>query len=113
MGSGDAPFSIEIEDQAAIVTCEAGDTLLSAVLRSGLGIPYECNAGGCGSCKITLLDGELTEDREDAPGLSPRDRRKGKRLACVCRPQGDCRIAVTLRPPPMRPRSFRNVAVFA
>ena len=75
-----------------------GDTLLSAVLRSGLGIPYECNAGGCGSCKITLLEGDVVEDREDAPGLSPRDRRKGKRLACVCRPQGDCRIAVRCDP---------------
>ena len=45
---------------------EPGDNLLRAGLRAGLGLPYECNAGGCGSCKFELLHGgALSHDRDD------------------------------------------------
>ncbi|MCP4330107.1 MAG: 2Fe-2S iron-sulfur cluster binding domain-containing protein [Alphaproteobacteria bacterium] len=91
-------FKISVEGLGESVDCHASDTLLGAMLRAGLGIPYECNAGGCGSCKFTLLDGEISEERPDAPGLSARDRRKGKRLACICHPRSDCSIRVTCDP---------------
>lgn len=39
----------------------AGDNLLRAGLRAGIGLPYECNAGGCGSCKFELISGEVEE----------------------------------------------------
>ncbi|MFG1419319.1 2Fe-2S iron-sulfur cluster binding domain-containing protein [Xanthobacter sp. V0B-10] len=93
-------------DDGAVFDCEAGDTLLRAGLRAGLGLPYECNAGGCGTCKVELLSGEVEVAWEDAPGLSERDRRKGRLLACQCRPRGDCRLKVRQDPaciPPLPP----------
>jgi toluene monooxygenase electron transfer component len=89
--------------------CETQDTLLRAGLRAGLGMPYECNAGSCGTCKVELLEGRITSLRPDAPGLAERDRAKNRVLACQARPGTDCRIKVRLRPenvPVHRPARF-------
>lgn len=77
-------------------SCEEDDTILSAALRSGKALPYECNSGGCGSCQIELLEGEVNELWPDAPGLSSRARDRGRRLACQCVPVTDCSIRVKL-----------------
>ncbi|MGQ3675817.1 2Fe-2S iron-sulfur cluster-binding protein [Xanthobacter sp. TB0139] len=90
--------------------CAADDTLLRAGLRAGLGLPYECNAGGCGTCKVEVVDGAVENMWPDAPALSDRDRRKGRVLACQCRPQGDCTVKLRLDPacvPPVSPRRLR------
>ncbi|WP_372659237.1 2Fe-2S iron-sulfur cluster-binding protein [Hydrogenophaga sp.] len=71
-----------------------GDNLLRAGLRAGLGLPYECNAGGCGSCKFELLSGEVQELWPEAPGLNAKQRSKGHRLACQCLPLSDCEIKI-------------------
>ena len=90
--------------------CAEDDTLLRAGLRAGLGMPYECNAGSCGTCKVELIAGHCATLRPDAPGLSDRDRAKNRILACQARPEGDCTIKVRLRPenvPVHRPARFR------
>jgi toluene monooxygenase electron transfer component len=90
--------------------CADDDTLLRAGLRAGLGFPYECNSGSCGTCKVELLEGQVTSLRPDAPGLSERDRLKNRVLACQSRPASDCAIKVRLRPenvPVHRPARFR------
>lgn len=70
------------------------ETLLRGALRAGIGFPHDCNVGGCGNCRFDLVDGEMEMLWADAPGLSERDRRRGKRLACQSRPRGDCTIRV-------------------
>jgi toluene monooxygenase electron transfer component len=75
---------------------EANDTILCALLRSGVGVPYECSAGGCGSCKFTLVDGEVSQDIDEPGGLRPSDLRKNKRLACISKPASDCFIELKL-----------------
>jgi toluene monooxygenase electron transfer component len=94
--------------------CADDDTLLRAGLRAGLGMPYECNAGSCGTCKVELLEGQVTSLRPDAPGLSERDRAKNRVLACQARPDTDCSIKVRLREdnvPKHRPRKLRATLV--
>jgi toluene monooxygenase electron transfer component len=89
------------------------DTLLSSMLRSGIGMPYECNAGGCGSCKFTLIDGSVSSDIESPPGLRRSDIRKNVGLACISRATGDCTISARLDDayePKIRPT--RDVATF-
>ena len=73
-------------------SCAPGDTLLRAGLRAGLGLSYECNAGSCGTCKIDLVAGEVCDLWPEAPGIKPRDRERGRRLACQSVPLGDCTI---------------------
>lgn len=90
------------------------DTVLRAALRAGVGFPYECNSGGCGSCKFDLIEGEIENLWPDAPGLTERDRRKNCLLACQCRAKSDLRIKVRPAPeyiPLIEPR--RRKARFA
>ncbi len=90
--------------------CAPDDTLLRAGLRAGLGFPYECNAGSCGTCKVELVEGAIDSLRPDAPGLSGRDRARNRVLACQARPAADCTIKVRLREenvPKHRPARFR------
>lgn len=89
--------------------CTAGDTLLRAGLRAGLGLPYECNAGGCGSCKFELLAGEVDDLWPEAPGIRAKERECGRRLACQSVPRGDCEIKIRTADtyvPTVTPRRF-------
>lgn len=85
---------ILIEGGGAFAVAADEDTILRAALRAGIGFPHECNVGGCGACRFDLLDGEVETLWEAAPGLSERDRRRGKRLACQTRALGDCTLRV-------------------
>ena len=90
--------------------CAEDDTMLRAGLRAGFGMPYECNTGNCGTCKVELVEGTVEAVWAAAPGLSDRDRAKNRVLACQSRPTADCSIKVRLRPenmPVHRPVRFR------
>jgi toluene monooxygenase electron transfer component len=89
-----ATFRIQISDGGPAFACAPGDTLLRAALRGGVGLPYECNSGGCGSCRFQLQDGEIEDLWPAAPGLPARSRDRGFRLACQSRPTSDCTIKV-------------------
>ena len=100
--------SIQLNNEGAY-DCAEDDTLLRAALRAGFGMPYECNAGSCGTCKVELVSGTIDSIRPDAPGLADRDREKNRVLACQARPVSDCAIKVRLRPenvPRHRPARF-------
>ena len=68
------------------------DTVLRAALRAGIAFPYECNSGGCGSCKFELIEGTVDKLWPTAQGLSERDQRKGHLLACQCKATNDLQI---------------------
>lgn len=91
-----ARHRIEIDGGPSFEVGPEEDALLRGALRAGLPFPYECSVGGCGTCRFELLDGAMASLWDEAPGLSERERRRGKRLACQSRPQGDCRIRVRL-----------------
>ena len=89
-----------------------GDTILRAALRAGVGLSYECNSGGCGSCKFDLVQGEVETLWPEAPGLGERDRRRGRHLACQCRALGDVSIKAATAAeyvPPIRATRRRAV----
>ena len=90
--------------------CGEDDTILRAGLRAGFGMPYECNTGCCGTCKVELVSGTVDPLWAAAPGLSDGDRAKNRVLACQSRPTADCAIKVRLRPENVahhRPARFR------
>ncbi len=87
-------YQVEIESGTGFAADPAEDSLLRAALRAGIAFPHECSVGGCGACRYELLEGEVEELWPEAPGLSERDRRRGKRLACQTRLRGDARLRV-------------------
>lgn len=110
----DHPVTVTLSGESGgSFPCMPGDTLLAAALRAGIGMPYECSVGSCGSCKCQIADGSVEEIRADAPGLREGDRRRGKRLACQTRPLSDCTITVRIDEayaPPIRP-TLRNATL--
>ncbi|MDO8451200.1 MAG: FAD-binding oxidoreductase [Rhodoferax sp.] len=102
-------YSIRLAGTDTCYTVPPGDNLLRAGLRAGIGMPYECNAGGCGSCKFEVVSGEVEDRWPDAPGISAKDRAKGRHLACQCRPLSNCEIKIRVSEsfvPVVRPESF-------
>jgi len=87
-------YRITIEGGAQFSTCAEEDTLLRGALRADVGLPHECSVGGCGACRFELVEGEMATLWALAPGLTERDRKRGKRLACQSRPLSDCTIRV-------------------
>ncbi len=102
--------TITIADTGQRYECPADDTITRAGLRAGLGMPYECNVGCCGTCKVELVEGTVQSLWPEAPALTDRDRNKHRVLGCQSRPQGDCTIKVRLAELPLsapRPRRFK------
>lgn len=87
-------FRINLTGSETSFDCSGGDTILRAGLREGLGLAYECNVGACGSCKFDLIEGEVVDLFPEATGLRPKEKARGKRLACQSIPRQDCKIKI-------------------
>ena len=61
-------------------------TLLENIETAGVHLPSSCRAGVCGTCKVTVVKGDVIQ--MDAPALSDEERQAGKVLACCCTPTG-------------------------
>lgn len=58
-------------------------------------MPFECGWGSCGTCKMTLVSGEVETLFPQAPAISPRDARRNKILACQSTPTSDLVVKPT------------------
>jgi CDP-4-dehydro-6-deoxyglucose reductase len=70
-------------------TVEGDETVLAAALRAGIGLPYGCKSGTCGTCKSTVLDGRWEQGSHSTSALSADEEAKGRVLVCCSRPQTD------------------------
>ena len=50
---------LTIEPLGATIDVEDGQTILDAALRQGIYIPHACGHGLCGTCKVTVLGGDV------------------------------------------------------
>jgi toluene monooxygenase electron transfer component len=103
-------YRIRLAGSEVSFGCAADDILLRAAHREGLGFPYECNVGSCGTCRFELVEGEVKRQWEEAPGLNENDRKRKRYLGCQARPLGDCVIKLRLGAryaPPHRPRRMK------
>ena len=79
-------------------SCRPDEDLLAGMRRSGMtGIPVGCRGGGCGVCRIQVLDGEFEHARMSRAHVSERDEQAGVALACRVYPRRDLRIEATGR----------------
>ena len=68
----------------------ADETLLNAAIREGVGLPYGCRDGACGSCKSKLLEGRVIHGAHQQKALSSDEEAAGLILTCCAKPQSDC-----------------------
>ncbi len=85
-------YQITIQPAGRVYTAEGDDTLLGAAIRNGVGLPYGCKDGACGSCKSKLLEGAVAHGNHQAKALSAEEEAAGFVLTCCATPQTDCTL---------------------
>ncbi|KAF1043612.1 CDP-6-deoxy-delta-3,4-glucoseen reductase [Xylophilus sp.] len=79
---------ITVQPSGRAFTAQPGETILAAAIRQGVGLPYGCKDGACGSCKCRKLDGEVVHGEYQAKALSPGEAAAGLILTCCAVPLG-------------------------
>ena len=74
------------------VTVEPGRTILEAGLAARADLPFSCAMGGCGACRVKLVEGEVSMDEPNC--LSSREKEQGYVLTCVGRPTTSCVVEI-------------------
>jgi CDP-4-dehydro-6-deoxyglucose reductase len=69
---------------------ERDEPILVAAMRQGIGLPYGCRDGACGSCKSRLLEGRVIHGVHQQKALSAAEEEAGFILTCCATPQTDC-----------------------
>ncbi|MFO1220313.1 MAG: CDP-6-deoxy-delta-3,4-glucoseen reductase [Burkholderiaceae bacterium] len=77
---------------------ERDEAILAAAIRAGVGLPYGCRDGACGSCKSRLLEGRVVHGAHQQKALSDAEEAGGLILPCCAVPQTDCVIEARMVP---------------
>lgn len=93
-GKTEASVSVETQPEALVDIEWQGETfsgnnqqiLLEQLEQQGIRVPYSCRAGICGSCRITLVEGEVSALKKNAVSED------GTILCCSCVPKTALRL---------------------
>ena len=75
-------YQLTLEPLGATIEVEEGQTILDAALRQGIYIPHACGHGLCGTCKVSVEDGDVDHGAANPFALMDFERDAGKTLAC-------------------------------
>ena len=88
-------FSVWIEDSGETVLCDPRDNVLRAMEALGRrGIPVGCRGGGCGVCKVQVLEGAYHVRKMSRACISEEEEASGVALACKLFPEANLRLKV-------------------
>lgn len=93
-------YQLTIEPLGETIEVAEGQTLLDACLRNGIYLPYQCNHGLCGTCKVAVLDGDVDHATSSPFALMDFEREEGRTLACCARPLSDVIIEADVEEDP-------------
>lgn len=83
-------FQVTVQPSGRQFEVERDETMLAAAIRQGIGLPYGCKDGACGSCKSKLLEGRVIHGAHQAKALSEAEEAAGMVLTCCATPQTNC-----------------------
>lgn len=103
---------VSVDPDGVHVGARPGECILRALSRSGYGYRVGCRRGGCGICKVDLIEGEVEyPDTVSEHILSAEERADGVALSCRATPASD--VVISLRNDKLRCTSPLLAAVFA
>lgn len=82
-------FQIVVQPSGRGFTTDADESILAAGIRQGIGLPYGCKDGACGSCKCQKISGEVRMADYQAKALSADELAQGMILTCRATPLSD------------------------
>jgi CDP-4-dehydro-6-deoxyglucose reductase len=82
-------FQISVLPSGRSFSADSSETLLAAGIRQGIGLPYGCKDGACGSCKCKKISGTVVHGEHQAKALSSEEEAQGLILTCCSTAQSD------------------------
>jgi CDP-4-dehydro-6-deoxyglucose reductase, E3 len=85
-------FKVTVQPANLSFEVARDEAILPAAMRAGVGLPYGCRDGACGSCKSRLVEGRVIHGAHQLRTLTPAEEEAGWILTCCATPQTDCVI---------------------
>ena len=82
-------FTVTVQPSGRHFSAESNETILTASIRQGIGMPYGCKDGACGSCKCKKISGTVVHGAHQSKALSDAEEAAGMVLTCCATPQSD------------------------
>jgi CDP-4-dehydro-6-deoxyglucose reductase len=82
-------FQITVQPSGHQFDCEGDETVLAAAILAGVGLPYGCKNGACGSCKGKVIEGSVEHKPHQPRALTELEKAQGFALFCCAIPQGN------------------------
>jgi len=89
MNASAASFAISVQPSGIQFDAQPDESLLAAGIRQGIGLPYGCKDGACGSCKCKLVSGQVQQSNFQRKALSEDEEAQGFVLTCSARALSD------------------------
>lgn len=83
---------VHVADTGQSFEVGTDQTVLAAALEAGVALAHDCQLGGCGTCRIKLIEGRVRY-AEFPLALTPEEESVGYALACQAQPQSDLVIS--------------------
>jgi CDP-4-dehydro-6-deoxyglucose reductase, E3 len=85
--SGQAALQVSVQPSGRSFSVDGGEAILAAAIRHGIGMPYGCKDGACGSCKCKMLEGSVVHGTHQTKALNAEEEAAGYILTCCAVPQ--------------------------
>ena len=82
-------FQVTVQPSGRSFGAQENEAILAAAIRQGIGLPYGCKDGACGSCKCRKLEGTVVHGEHQSKALSAEEEAAGFVLTCCAVPQTD------------------------
>ena len=82
-------FSVTVQPSGRTFRVAEGETVLAAGISQGIGLPYGCKDGACGSCKCRMLSGKVHHSQHQRKALSAEEEAQGLVLTCCAVAESD------------------------
>jgi CDP-4-dehydro-6-deoxyglucose reductase len=105
-------YRVEVAETQQVFMVAPGESVLDAALRSGVSLAHECTFGGCGTCRVHVVEGAVTYE-EFPMGLTEEEDAAGFALACQARPAGNLVISTARSAEPAIPARRTSATVQA
>ena len=91
-------FTVTLHPSERVFDVARDEAILPAAIRQGVGLPYGCRDGACGSCKSRLIEGRVIHGAHQHKALSEAEEASGLILTCCATPQTDCVVEARMVP---------------
>jgi CDP-4-dehydro-6-deoxyglucose reductase len=92
------PFTVTLQPSGRTFSVDRDEPILAAAIRQGIGLPYGCRDGACGSCKCRKLEGRVIHGAHQQKALTAAEEEAGLVLTCQAAPQTDLVLEVRTVP---------------